>query len=144
MAKPPPGPLAYRLDTQIGYILRQVSQRHTTLFARLIGDGLTPMQWAVLSRLHEIGMTSQTALGRAVSMDGATVKGTVDRLVRRGWARRVPDPEDRRKLLVDLTDAGRALRLGNLHRAAAISRETVAPLSEAETALLVTLLERLR
>jgi DNA-binding MarR family transcriptional regulator len=75
----------YVLDDQIGFLLRQVTQRHTTIFSQLMGDGLTPMQWAVLAKLLEIGRTSQTALGRAVTMDAATVKGTVDRLEVRGW-----------------------------------------------------------
>jgi MarR family transcriptional regulator, lower aerobic nicotinate degradation pathway regulator len=134
----------YQLDAQIGFVLRQVSQRHTTLFARMIGDGLKPMQWAVLARLYEIGVTSQTALGRAVSMDGATVKGTVDRLVKRGLAKRLHDPLDGRKILVDLTEAGRQTATRNFGRAIAISRETVAPLTEAEATLLAQLLDKMK
>ena len=97
---------SYVLDDQIGFLLRQVTQRHTTIFSQLMGDGLTPMQWAVLAKLLEIGRTSQTALGRAVYMDAATVKGTVDRLVVRGLVLRLQDAEDRRKLIVDLTEQG--------------------------------------
>jgi DNA-binding MarR family transcriptional regulator len=99
----------YVLDDQIGFLLRQVTQRHTTIFSHLMGDGLTPMQWAVLAKLLEIGSTSQTALGRAVTMDAATVKGTVDRLVARNLVVRLQDAEDRRKLLVDLTEEGREI-----------------------------------
>ncbi len=134
----------YVLDDQIGFLLRQVTQRHTTLFAQMIGDGLTPMQWAVLAKLLEIGRTSQTALGRAVSMDAATVKGTVDRLVARGLVVRLQDAEDRRKLLVDLTEAGRETTLRNLEVASAITRETLAPLDDAEARLLFALLAKMR
>jgi DNA-binding MarR family transcriptional regulator len=98
----------------------------------------------VLARLYEIGVTPQTALGRAVSMDGATVKGTVDRLVKRGLAKRLRDPADGRKILVDLTEAGRQVTTRNFGRAIAISRETIAPLTESESALLTQLLEKLR
>ncbi len=133
----------YVLDSQIGFLLRQVTQRHTTIFATMIGDGLTPMQWAVLAKLHQIGATSQTALGRAVCMDAATVKGTVDRLVARGLAARLRDEEDRRKLMVDLTEAGRAVTRRNLAPAAAISRETTAPLTEVEAKRLFALLGKL-
>lgn len=134
----------YVLDEQIGFILRQVSQRHTGIFVQRIGDGLTPMQWAVLSKLLGIGQTSQSALGRAVFMDAATIKGTVDRLEARYLVARSADAEDRRKLLVDLTEAGREITHRNLAAAAAITRETLAPLAEAETHLLRSLLERLR
>ena len=144
MTKPLLAAPCYRLDDQLGYVLRQVSQRHTTVFASLIGDGLKPMQWAVLARLHEIGATSQTALGRAVSMDGATVKHIVDRLVKRGLATRLRDPVDGRKLLVDLTQAGRQVTLRNFDRARAISVATFAPLTEAERAVLGRLLEKLK
>lgn len=134
----------YRLDEQVGFLLRQVWQRHTGIFARLIGDGLTPMQWAVLSKLLDIGQTAQSALGRAVFMDAATIKGTVDRLEARALVRRRPDAEDRRKLLVDLTEAGREVTQRNLARAIAITRETLSPLSEAESRQFLALLYRLR
>ncbi len=32
----------YRLDDQIGFILRQANQRYAALFANGIGNGLTP------------------------------------------------------------------------------------------------------
>lgn len=134
----------YVLDEQIGFVLRQVTQRHTTLFAQRIGDGLTPMQWAILAKLHEIGRTAQSALGRAVCMDAATVKGTVDRLEARGLVARTPDAEDRRKLLVDLTPDGVLMTARNLEVAAAITCETLAPLTESEGLQLRRLLEKLR
>lgn len=54
-----PSKPAYILDEQIGFILRQVSQRHATIFAREIGINLTPTQWAALSKLVETGPCSQ-------------------------------------------------------------------------------------
>ncbi len=134
----------YVLDDQIGFLLRQVTQRHTTIFSHMMGDGLTPMQWAVLAKLLEVGRTSQTALGRAVYMDAATVKGTVDRLVVRGFVLRLQDAEDRRKLLVDLTTAGRETTLRNLDAASAITRETLAPLDDDEARRLFALLAKIR
>jgi DNA-binding MarR family transcriptional regulator len=134
----------YVLDDQIGFLLRQVTQRHTTIFSQLMGDGLTPMQWAVLAKLLEIGRTSQTALGRAVTMDAATVKGTVDRLVARNLVVRLQDAEDRRKLLVDLTEEGRETTLRNLDAASAITRETLAPLDDDEAVRLFALLAKMR
>ena len=32
----------YVLEDQIGYLLRQVSQRHAVIFAELIGEDITP------------------------------------------------------------------------------------------------------
>jgi DNA-binding MarR family transcriptional regulator len=42
-------------------------------------------------------------------VSSATMTGTLDRLERQGLVRRLPNPEDRRSVLVEVTDAGRAL-----------------------------------
>lgn len=39
----------------------------------------------------------------------ATMTATIDALERRGWVRRVPNPQDRRSLLVEITDEGQAV-----------------------------------
>ena len=54
----------YRLDEQVGFILRQVQQRHALIFAAAFDD-LTPMQWAALAKLAERGECSQNLLGAA-------------------------------------------------------------------------------
>jgi MarR family transcriptional regulator, lower aerobic nicotinate degradation pathway regulator len=73
----------YILDEQIGFILRQVWQRHATIFAKEIGINLTPTQWAALAKLTETGPCSQNQLGRLTAMDVATIKGVIDRLTAR-------------------------------------------------------------
>src|SRR5205823_14874284 len=93
----------YILDEQIGFILRQVSQRHAVIFARDIGIDLTPTQWAALAKLQETGRCSQNQLGRLTAMDVATIKGVIDRLTARGLTETSSDPEDGRRLLVSLT-----------------------------------------
>src|SRR3569833_591534 len=106
-AKAPRG--AYVLDDQIGFILRQVWQRHTNIFAREIGASLTPTQWAALSKLVETGPCSQNQLGRLTAMDVATIKGVIDRLTARGLTATSRAPQGGRRLLVSLTRAGRQL-----------------------------------
>ena len=103
----PPGSPSYRLDEQVGFLLRQASQRHATLFAARLGD-ITPTQWAALSKLHEVGPTSQNLLGRLTAMDAATIKGVADRLMKRGFVRSEADDADARRRLLALTAAGRA------------------------------------
>ena len=135
---------SYILDEQIGFILRQVSQRHATIFAREIGISLTPTQWAALSKLAEVGPCSQNQLGRLTSMDVATIKGVIDRLTARGLTETSPDPEDGRRLQVSLTRAGQQLAEKVTPNALAISRETLAPLDAKEREAFVALLSRLR
>ena len=92
---------AYNLDEQVGFILRQVWQRHAAIFAREIGINLTPTQWAALAKLAETGPCSQNLLGRLTAMDVATIKGVIDRLTARGLTETSPDLEDGRRLLVE-------------------------------------------
>ena len=139
-----PSKPGYILDEQIGFILRQVSQRHASIFARDIGINLTPTQWAALAKLNETGPCSQNLLGRLTSMDVATIKGVIDRLTARGLTETSPDPEDGRRLLVSLTRAGQQLAEKAAPNALAISRETLAPLDARERETLFALLSRLR
>ena len=134
----------YKLDDQIGFILRQVYQRHAVLFSDGLGEDLTPMQWAVLAKLAELGTSSQNLLGRLTAMDVATIKGVVERLSRRGLIETRPDAEDRRRLVVSLSPAGQALYGQLVAKAAEVSHLTLAPLSEAERATLRALLDKLR
>ena len=138
-AKPP-----YVLDEQVGFILRQVWQRHSSIFSRDIGTNLTPTQWAALSKLAETGPCSQNQLGRLTAMDVATIKGVIDRLTARGLTETSQDPEDGRRLLVSLTRAGQQLAEKVAPSALAITRETLAPLDAREREMLMALLNKLR
>ena len=135
---------AYVLDDQIGFILRQVWQRHATIFAKEIGINLTPTQWAALAKLTETGPCSQNQLGRLTAMDVATIKGVIDRLTARGLTETSPDPDDGRRLLVSLTRAGQAMAEKAAPHALAISKETLAPLDARERDIFVSLLSKLR
>ena len=137
--KPP-----YVLDEQVGFILRQVWQRHSSIFSRDIGTNLTPTQWAALSKLVETGPCSQNQLGRLTAMDVATIKGVIDRLTARGLTETSADPQDGRRLLVSLTRAGQQLAEKTAPLALAISKETLAPLDAKERETLLGLLSRLR
>lgn len=133
----------YVLDAQIGFILRQANQRHTTIFASLMIEDLTPTQWAALAKLKEIGPSSQNLLGRLTAMDAATIKGVIDRLTKRGLTKTKPDPADGRRLLVALTERGAALYERARPIAARISEQTVERLNERQQAELLALLAKL-
>ncbi len=132
----------YVLDEQVGFLMRRANQRHLAIFARAIPD-LTPTQFAALARLCELGEVSQNALGRATAMDAATIKGVVDRLRARGLVEVTPDEVDQRRVVLAPSAAGRALFHSLKARAAAISAETLAPLSEDEREMFLALLRRL-
>ena len=95
----------YRLQEQVGFILRKAHQRHVSIFAAHIAD-LTPPQFAALAKLRDVGETSQNQLGTLIAMDAATVKGVIDRLKARGLVDLTKHEVDKRRLLVNLTAGG--------------------------------------
>ncbi|MDX7951759.1 MarR family transcriptional regulator [Lichenihabitans sp. Uapishka_5] len=136
-------PQPYRLDEQIGFILRQVVQRHAAIFASGMDQALTAPQWAALAKLAECGPLSQNQLGRLIVTDAATIKGVVDRLSARVLTRTSPDPDDRRRYVVELTPIGLETVARLSPHASAITAETLAPLDAAERTRLLALLRKL-
>jgi MarR family transcriptional regulator, lower aerobic nicotinate degradation pathway regulator len=132
----------YRLEDQVGFLLRRASQRHLAIFAHVIPE-VTTTQLAALAKLLELGPLSQNQLGRATAMDAATIKGVVGRLVRRRLIVTVPNPEDRRRLVVDLTPEGRELTSELTARGLDASRRTLEPLSAAERQRFLALLRKM-
>jgi MarR family transcriptional regulator, lower aerobic nicotinate degradation pathway regulator len=134
----------YLLDEQVGFLLRQASQRHTAIFAARMIEDLTPTQWAALVRLAERGPSSQNLLGRVTAMDAATIKGVIDRLVGRGLAETHADAKDSRRLTVALTEPGREFVARAAAAAHAITQATLAPLNASERRTIVRLLGKLK
>jgi DNA-binding MarR family transcriptional regulator len=133
----------YRLEEQVGFLLRRASQRHVAIFAEHLGEEVTPTRWAVLAKLYETGPSSQNRLGRLTAMDGATIKGVVDRLIERGLIETQPDPTDARRRVIALSETGRRLVERSVGQAHAITRETLGPLTPQERAALLGLLRKL-
>jgi DNA-binding MarR family transcriptional regulator len=85
------------------------------LFSRLrrrlrdvaVGGGLTPSQTAVLTRLWKEGDSSASALADAERVRPQSMATIVAALEQRGLIDRTPDPEDGRRQVISLTDAGR-------------------------------------
>lgn len=71
-----------------------------------LDHGLNLPQLVLLYRLGE-GVTSPAELARRLLVTPAVVTKLVDRLARRGYVRREPDPDDRRRVRLVLTPSGR-------------------------------------
>ncbi|MGF1593736.1 MAG: MarR family winged helix-turn-helix transcriptional regulator [Kiloniellaceae bacterium] len=136
--------LDYRLNRQIGFLLRRAHQYATEVFQAKIGNrNLTPQQFSVLVTLLERREIAQTRLGGLVAMDPATVLGVVQRLAHRGLVAVRTDPADGRRRLVQLTHDGHELARELVAIGPSISRETLEGLSEKEQRDLLHLLDRL-
>lgn len=98
-----------RYEDSIVRSLRRMS-RALDLQSRALkrSEGITAPQLICLLTLAREGPMNPSALSRAVSLSQATVTGIVDRLAARGLVNRRRDTEDRRVVVVDVTDDGNA------------------------------------
>ncbi len=100
--------------TQLLAQLRRVGREHsdaTVLFHSALAAqlGLHSTDYKALGALHRLGPMSAGDLGRHTGLAAASVTNLIDRLVAKGFLRREPDPDDRRRVLLhnevdELTD----------------------------------------
>jgi DNA-binding MarR family transcriptional regulator len=113
--------VAGALRVSIGLLVRRLRQ------SRSDGD-LTLPENTALARLDRGGPATSAALAKVEQISPQSMGATLNGLENRGLIERRPDPEDGRRILMSLTDAGeQALRnrrdAGTEHLARAISRE---------------------
>ena len=68
--------------------------------------GLEASELSALEHLQAAGPMALERLGERLSMSPGAVTALVDRLERKGYAERIPNPKDRRSALVRETEAG--------------------------------------
>jgi DNA-binding MarR family transcriptional regulator len=71
------------------------------------GDGIHPSQLRLLMMMHG-GAVSPSDLADQMEVSLPTISKSLDGLERRGWIERAPDPTDRRRVLLVMTETGRA------------------------------------
>jgi DNA-binding MarR family transcriptional regulator len=139
----PPSP-QYEVSEQIGHLLRKAYQRHLFIFGRSIDDPqLTAVQSAVLSASRKLGPSSMSDLGKATAIDAAMVRGIIERLRARDLIELRTNRDDRRKVIVQLTQAGEELVEGVTPVARRISELTMSDLNDAERVAVLYLLRKL-
>jgi MarR family transcriptional regulator, lower aerobic nicotinate degradation pathway regulator len=134
----------YRLEDQVGFLLRRAYLRASSnLVARIGPHDLTAPQFATLARLYERGTLSQNLLGRLVAMEPANIRDVVLRLKKRRLITSRRDPDDARLNLVSLTPSGRSLIEELIPIEVECTALTLAPLNAKEKQILYDLLQRL-
>ena len=105
-----------------------------------------PWEFDVLSALRRAGRPYQLtpgALLRETMVTSGTMTNRVDRLAHRGFVERLPDPKDRRGVLVRLSGTGKKAVDGAFETLLASERELLADLSQDDRRDLADLLRRL-
>ncbi|MGW6521252.1 MarR family winged helix-turn-helix transcriptional regulator [Streptomyces sp. NPDC054950] len=126
------------------WLLGRAAARGRALVAEALAvEGLKMWHHVVLSAVRDLAPVAQADLGRSVGLDPKDLVGILNDLQLAGVAVREPDPNDRRKNAVSLTEEGRRL----LRRCEQAAREAndvlLAPLSAAERDHLTGMLIRI-
>ncbi|MFC9965003.1 MarR family winged helix-turn-helix transcriptional regulator [Nocardia ignorata] len=125
-----------RLLTQVAVLADRAAER------ALADTGSRRHHFALLATLAEFGPASQAELGRRTGIDRSDIVGALNDLAGRGFVDRTPDPEDRRRNIVTITEPG-AAHLADLDgKLRAAQQELLGALSEGERDQLVGLLSR--
>ncbi|MBF7688552.1 MarR family winged helix-turn-helix transcriptional regulator [Acinetobacter rathckeae] len=134
----------YVLDQQVGYLLRKAYQRHLAIFQQNIGSPqLTSVQFTVLYTVNLLGHCSQKELVESTAIDQATIRGIVERLIKRELLLQSQDAIDKRKVKIHITELGKITLAEATEKAQLISSKTLEILNPAEQLALLYLLKKL-
>lgn len=99
-----------RLEETVGFLLADATRTMTRTFsARIAGHGVGMGIFQLLRILWEEDGLTQSELAARARIRGPSAAGALHELDRRGFVRRITDKDDRRKVRVLLTPAGRRL-----------------------------------
>lgn len=132
-----------RLRRLPSWLASELARKGATLVGEsLAQEGVRRQHFAVLTSLAEQGAASQAALGRRLWIDRSDLHALLAELERDGLVARVRDPEDRRRNVVTLTTAGKAVLRRLDKRVDAAQTALLEPLSAGERREVIRLLER--
>ncbi|MFF7750851.1 MarR family winged helix-turn-helix transcriptional regulator [Streptomyces sp. NPDC007971] len=109
----------------------------------LAAEGMKMWHHVVLSAVRDLAPVAQADLGRSVGLDPKDLVGVLNDLQSAGLVVRAPDPKDRRKNAVSLTDGGDRLLARCEEAARRANDELLAPLSTSERDQFMGLLIRI-
>jgi MarR family transcriptional regulator, transcriptional regulator for hemolysin len=131
-------------ETPIGLQLAHTSKLVSRAFSdALAGANGSIPTWLILSRLMSEEWRAQLDLARAIGIEGPTLTHHLDALEESGLVVRTRDPEDRRAVRLELTDAGREKHGELMQAVIAFNRRLRSGLDDAEIHELLELLSKL-
>ncbi|MFI9505093.1 MarR family winged helix-turn-helix transcriptional regulator [Nocardia sp. NPDC052566] len=133
-----------RLTTKPSWLLTQLAVHAHRLASDGFGAvGARGYHYRILAALDEFGVASQAELGRRTNMDRSDVVAAINQLAEQGYVERTPDPGDRRRNMVSLTEAGNR-QLRQLDRTLdKVQDDLLEPLSAEDRQTLTRLLAQL-
>ncbi len=130
-------------------LLYRIARLHATAGAPVVricegGHGVTRREWRLLLVLAQHGAMTSSELTQAAQLDWGLVSKTVGRLLRKDLVSRTPKPNDRRSVVIALTEKGFLVYQQVFPKVIDINRSLLAVLSDAQQAQLDTILSLLQ
>ncbi|GGV60367.1 MarR family winged helix-turn-helix transcriptional regulator [Streptomyces massasporeus] len=126
------------------WLLGRAAARGRALVAEALAEeDMRMWHHVVLSAVRDLAPVAQADLGRGVRLDPKDLVGVLNDLQSAGLVVREPDPKDRRKNAVSLTERGARLLKRCEKAARAANDELLAPLSAAEREQFMAMLLRI-
>jgi len=133
----------FQVTARLSRVALHIARSQEEAFGRY---GLNRGEVGVLAALRFAGPKQQlspTRLFKGLMLSSAGITSRLDRLERRGYVKRTRHPNDRRGVLVELTEAGRKVLEEAVGADITSERDLVAGLSVAERRTLTALLKKL-
>ena len=128
----------------INYLLTVAQHEVFVVFSeRLAEFGVTPGQYGILNCLWSQGSATPKEIAQTLRLENSTVSGMLDKLQKRGLVTRVLDPNDRRSIRVEASEAGKAIREDVLRTVDELNQAVLAPFTAQQRQQLLELLRRL-
>ena len=135
---------SYDFQRAPGHLIRRAHQFSVAIFMEATaGYDITPVQFSILNALIDTPGADQVTLAARVAFDPATSGSVIGRLEAKGWVRREPDLDDRRRKLLWVTPEGEETARQMKRLVARAQTHILAPLTGAEREQLVRLLGKL-
>jgi MarR family transcriptional regulator, 2-MHQ and catechol-resistance regulon repressor len=87
-------------------LMRSTESLNNRLNKHLAEADLTVSQFGTLEVLHHLGPLNQRSIGEKLLKSGGNITMVIDNLERVGYVKRKKDPNDRRAVLIHLTNEG--------------------------------------
>lgn len=128
---------------RLGWLLKHAQERWLTLSVAALRDlGINGRELAVLATLAEGEPPSQLEAAQRLGIDRTTMVDLVDALEGRALVERRPDPRDRRRNIVAVTERGSRVLVDGLKATAAAEQAFLAPLAPDDQRRLRSMLEQ--
>ncbi|MDE3028125.1 MAG: MarR family transcriptional regulator [Paracoccaceae bacterium] len=128
-----------------GHLIRRLHQISVQVFQTRMQDAgfdLTPVQFSAMDVINTHPGIDQASVASMIAYDRATIGGVVDRLVKKGYLKRIISRRDRRARELALTDEGRQTFAAVLPVVRALQTEILANLTEHEGVSLLALVRK--